>query len=57
MTKREFLKEHRKDIDKVIRRGLGSFGYDKSINNDEREMWIMNDENLYNLSRSCGVRI
>ena len=53
MTKREFLKENRKEINDEIR----STGYSDRINDEDREDWISNNEGWYNYARSCGVRI
>jgi hypothetical protein len=30
---------------------------DKALNNEERRLWILNDEGLYRWARSEGVRI
>ena len=53
VTKREFLKENRKEINDEIR----STGYSDRINDEDREDWISNNEGWYNYARSCGVRI
>ena len=48
-TLSEFIREHRKEIDQ----------YTKSHyqNDEERRVWILNDEGLYMWARSEGVRI
>ena len=53
MTKREFLKTYRKEIDAMIQ----SAGPGSSINDAERELWIENDEYWYHQARRHGVRI
>lgn len=48
-TLREFIREHREEIDQLTK---------SSIHNDEeRRQWILNDEGLYNWAKSEGVRI
>lgn len=51
---REFIREHRAEIDEVIRRRCSNIG---SLNDEDRRGWILNDEPLYNWARSEGVRI
>lgn len=53
MTLREFIDEHRGELDKCIRNAVGDQNFD--IDDDEREMWIANDEGLYEWARSEGV--
>jgi hypothetical protein len=53
MTMKEFIKEHRQELDDCIQRV--SPGAAK--NDDERRLWVLNDEGLYNWARSEGVRI
>jgi hypothetical protein len=52
---REFIREHRADIDQAIRRVVRHPGF--TINDAERRQWILNDEGLYRWARSEGVRI
>lgn len=52
-TLREFIAAHRDEVDQAIRRGGGRGPF----NDEERRMWVMNDEGLYQWARSCGVRI
>ena len=54
MSKREFIRTNRKKIDEHIRKILPHIG---TINDDEREQWIMNDEGLYNWARAEGVKL
>jgi len=53
MTMREFIRANRSDIDKAIRSQVDN----SRINDEERRIWILNDEGLYNWARSEGVRI
>lgn len=53
-AKREFIRENREEIDNAIRRRCPNIG---SLNDSDREEWILNDEGLYNWARSEGVRI
>jgi hypothetical protein len=51
MTLAEFIRENQAEIDAAIR----SVVPNADIDNDEREMWIANDEGLYNLALDSGV--
>lgn len=53
MTKRDFIRKNREEIDAAIR----SVCNNCRLNDEERELWIMNDEGLYRWARSEGVRI
>lgn len=55
MSKREFLKTHRKELDRIIRAKLDR--PDFPLNDNDRWEWIMNDEGLYNWARSEGVNV
>lgn len=48
------MREHRDKLDTHIRKKTD---WDGSINNDDRHMWILNDENLYQWARSEGVDV
>lgn len=50
---RQFIKEHRDDIDAAIR----SVVPEARIDDDERRLWILNDEGLYNWARREGARV
>jgi len=57
-TLQQFIKEHRLEIDECIIRALGGDPKSHRYKNDEeRRLWILNDEGLYNWARSEGVRI
>ena len=53
MTMRDFIKENREELDECIKRVCPNC----RMNNEERRLWILNDEGLYNWARSEGVRI
>lgn len=53
MTKREFLKEHKEEIDSGIKK---TWGY-KTVNDSDREAYIENDESWYRYARAMGVRV
>jgi len=53
MTMKNFIKENREELDKCIKRVCPNC----RMNNEERRLWILNDEGLYNWARSEGVRI
>lgn len=50
---RTFIRDHREQIDAYIRARVGD---DARIDDSEREMWIRNDESLYNDARRWGWR-
>ena len=54
MTMREFIKVNKDEIDKIIKRAND---YDYRITNEERKLWILNDESLYLWAYRSGVRI
>ena len=51
---RVWIKEHRDELDTYIRRACPNIHY---LNDDERLLWILNDEGLYNWVRSEGVKV
>lgn len=53
MTLRAFIREHRAELDAAILRVCPGIRLD----DDERRLWILNDEGLYNWARSEGVRV
>lgn len=55
MSKREFLKKNRTEIDAHIRKKLNDQGY--RLNDRERELWLLNDEWLYWWARRAGVNL
>ena len=46
-----FVKRNRKDIDRAIK----SQSYGEKINDEERRLWVLNDEGLYNWALAEGV--
>ena len=53
MTIEDFVRQHREELDEIIQRvAPGSPRTD-----DERELWVMNDEGLANWAENEGVTI
>lgn len=63
MTLRDFIRQHRAELDAAINNHLHPERYNdppmpgEKLNDDERRQWILNDEGLYNWARSAGVKI
>jgi hypothetical protein len=58
MSLQQFLKKNRKQIDECIIEALGGDPKSHRYRNDEeRRLWVLNDEGLYNWARSKGVDI
>ena len=53
MTLRNFIKENKEELDACIKTVCSNC----KLNNDERRLWILNDESLYLWARREGVRI
>lgn len=53
MQLRQFIKENRKELDEAIK----SVVPNARLNDEERRLWILNDEGLYRWARSSGCRI
>ena len=53
MTLKQFIRTHRSELDAAILRVVPEV----RLRDDERRLWILNDEGLYRWARSCGVRI
>ena len=56
MTLKQFIKEHRAELDAFIARALG-LPKNPIPTDAERRLWILNDEGLYRWARSEGVKI
>ena len=54
MTCQNFIKENMTEIDLHIK---GLTGKNQYQNNEERRLWILNDEGLYHWARIEGVNI
>lgn len=54
MTLRAFLRDNRAELDAAITRACPNIG---KLNEEERRLWVLNDEGLYRWARSSGVRI
>lgn len=50
----DFIREHREEIDQAIRRTCPNI---RRLDDAERRLWVLNDEQLYNWARHKGVRI
>ncbi len=73
MTMRDFIRQHRDELDQAINSARGHVPRTAScycpksgtdhhhdqpgLNDDERKEWVLNDEGLYRWARSEGVRI
>jgi hypothetical protein len=55
MTLTNFIKENRTEIDAAIERIVPVPNVGK--NDEERRLWILNDEELYRWARRNGVKI
>ena len=53
MTLRNFIKENKEELDRCIKTVCSNC----KLNNEERRLWILNDESLYLWARREGVRI
>ena len=48
----DFIEQNREEIDRVILSVCPNVG---EIDDDERELWVLNDEYLYTLALEAGV--
>jgi hypothetical protein len=53
MSMGEFIRQNREEIDRYIRDQVEIEG----LADEERRLWVLNDEGLYNWARSEGVKI
>ena len=51
---KQFIRDNKKEIDEAIKQAVSN---KRSLNNKEREQWILNDEGLYSWARVEGVKI
>jgi hypothetical protein len=56
MTLRQFIAANRDELDDIIARAL-KMDHNPRPDDDERRLWILNDEGLYHWARSEGVKI
>lgn len=56
MTLRQFIRDNRAELDQCIARALGR-EKNPHPNDEERRLWILNDEGLYRWAKAEGVRI
>lgn len=55
MTLKEFIKVNKQDIDLAIRKVVDNDEF--KIDNEERELWILNDMGLFHWAKDCGVKL
>lgn len=53
MTSEDFVKKYRGEIDAAIRRRYGA--QELKISDEERELWVLNDEALYTWALAAGM--
>ena len=53
MTLQEFIDDNRDELDLMIQTAIDQ--PNRNLDDDERRLWIMNDESLYNLTVKKGV--
>ena len=53
MTLEQFIEEHKMTIDKVIYDVVQNSQFD--IDDEERRLWVLNNEGLYEFAEDCGV--
>ncbi len=53
MSTQDFISENRGELDRIIRKALGCPNF--NLDDDERALWIANDEGLYLWAQSEGV--
>lgn len=56
MTIKQFITNHRAELDACIARAINKTK-NPNPNDNERRLWILNDEGLYRWARSEGVSI
>ena len=56
MSVKNFIRKHREELDKAIAHRLNKPRNPIPTDN-ERRLWVLNDEGLYNWARSEGVPI
>lgn len=55
---RTWIKEHREDIDAVVRSVTGRHkGLCVPLNDEERRQWVLNEESLYLWATGEGVEV
>jgi hypothetical protein len=55
MTLEEFIQENREELDACIQRVVDNPQFE--IDDEERRLWILNDEGLYDWARDAGVKV
>lgn len=54
---KEWIKENREEIDRIILGTKGMRGWDYKFNDEKRYVWILNHEELYNWALSENVNV
>ena len=54
MSLKQFIREHKEEINAYIKAKVGSDFIDTD---NERKLWVLNDETLYNHAKSHGVKL
>ena len=57
MKFKDFINKNWDEIEHYIRAELNSYSPHNDMDFDELEIWVLNDESLYNWARSEGVKI
>lgn len=55
MTLTDFIRNNRAELDTAIARAL-HMSRNPRANDEERRLWVLNDEGLYTWARSVGVQ-
>lgn len=56
MTLTKFIRDNRAELDGIIARAQ-RLDYNPLTNDEERRLWVLNDEGLYQWAQSEGVKI
>ncbi|HEY8310623.1 MAG TPA: hypothetical protein VIG47_08705 [Gemmatimonadaceae bacterium] len=51
---REWIRENREELDRLIRGACPNIA---RLDDDERRLWVLNDEGLYQWARGEGVNV
>ncbi len=51
----KYIQANKEELDSAIKSRVKNSGF--KIDNEERRLWILNDEAMYNAARQAGVKI